>query len=103
MPGNIHLHRIAGLLRNLIAYYYNDDKHLYLLRVAQGLISAGKGLVSANPFYSDQFLYSKVSMAGLFIIANSMLDMQNIMVEKFHYVIYYLICSIYPRWLFTVN
>lgn len=87
----------------MASYYYNDKSHLYLIRVAQGILSAGKGVITANPFYSDLFLYSKVSMAGLFIVANCMLDMQNNLVDKFHYVIYYLVCSIYPRWLFMVT
>jgi 26S proteasome regulatory subunit N1 len=87
----------------LALYYHNDRGHEYLVRVAQGLVAAGKGLVSGNPFYSDGFLYSKVSMAGLFIMANAMLDMEHILIEKFNYVIYYLVCAIYPRWLFTVS
>jgi 26S proteasome regulatory subunit N1 len=74
-----------------------------LVRISQGLINAAKGVITACPFYSNGFLYSKVSMAGLFIIANGMLDCEHIMVGKFNYLIYYLVCSIYPRMMFTVN
>ena len=95
--------RISGLLRNLANYYYNDPGHVYLIRISQGLLSTGKGLLTANPFYSDLFLYSKTAMAGLFVVANCMLDMQTVFVDKFHYVIYYLVCSLYPRWLFTLD
>ena len=74
-----------------------------MVRIAQGLVNAAKGLVTASPFYSDGFLYSKVAMAGLFITANSMLDCENILVGKFNFVFYYLVCSIYPRMTFTVS
>lgn len=67
------------------------------------MVNAGKGVVTACPFYSDGFLYSKVSMAGLFIMANAMLDTEKILIEKFHFTIYYLVCSIYPRMAFTLN
>ena len=92
-----------GILRSLADYYEKDPDHLFLARISQGLVNAGKGLVTASPFYSNRLLYSKVAMGGLFIIANGMLDTENVFVKKFNYTIYYLICSIYPRMLFTVN
>lgn len=91
-----------GILRSLTSYYEKDPGHLYLAKIAQGLVGAGKGLVTGSPFYSNRLLYSKVAMAGLFIIANGMLDTENVMVGKFNYILYYLICSIYPRMMFTV-
>lgn len=84
-------------------HFSKDAERKYVIRISQGLLSAGKGLITGNPFYSDGFLYSKVSMAGLFVLANCMLDMTNLMVKKFNFCIYYLVCSIHPRWLFTVE
>lgn len=95
--------RIAGLLRDLTLYYSKDPNHGYMTRIAQGLLSAGKGLVTANPVYSDQFLYSKAGMGSLFLIANLMLDAEINFVTKFHYSLYYLVPAIYPRWLFTLD
>lgn len=95
--------RISGVLRNLALYYSKDPGHLYLIRISQGLICAGKGLVTGNPFYSDGFLYSKVAMAGLLITAVSMLDMENAVIGKFNFTLYYLACSLYPRMLFTLD
>lgn len=86
-----------------MAYFDKDPAHVYIAKIALGLVSAGKGLVTSNPFYSDQFLYSKVGMAGLFIITTSMLDMSVCFHEKFHYILYYLAVSLYPRWLFTID
>ena len=81
--------RIAGILRGLSAYYERDHKHIFLIRIAQGLLHSGKGLVTLNPFYSDRLLYSKVSMAGLIIVAHAMLDTENLLTGKYHYFIYY--------------
>jgi len=83
--------RVSGILRALATYYKKDPGHLFLVRIAQGFVNAGKGLVSANPFYSDGFLYSKVAMAGIFITAISLLDCENILVGKFNFVFYYLV------------
>jgi 26S proteasome regulatory subunit N1 len=72
--------KIAELLRGLALYYRSssDHSHVFLVRVAQGLLFAGKGIVTLNPFYSDKLLYSKVSMGGLIIVAAAMLDTENI-------------------------
>lgn len=95
--------RISGLLKDLSNYYSKDPNHDYMTKIAQGLLSAGKGLVTANPVYSDQFLYSKAGMGSLFLIANLMLDTEINFVTKFHYSLYYLVPAIYPRWLFTLD
>jgi len=34
--------RIAGLLRQLVGYYYKDPNHLFVVRIAQGLLHMGK-------------------------------------------------------------
>lgn len=95
--------KVADILRGLAFYYEKDHNHIFLIRVAQGLLFAGKGLVTLNPFYSDRLLYSKVSMGGLIIVANAMLDTENILCGKYHYLIYYLVNSLYPRMMFTLN
>ena len=94
--------RVAGILRGLASYYERDPKHMFLIRISQGLLHAGKGLVTLDPFYSDRLLYSKVSMSGLIIVANAMLDTENLLCGKYHYIMYYLVCSLYPKMLFTV-
>ena len=60
----------------------------------------GKGLLSAQPYYSDRFLLSKVSMAGIIILANAFLDTKNIIQSKRHWMIYYLGVAAYPKWRF---
>ncbi|KAJ6734149.1 26S PROTEASOME NON-ATPASE REGULATORY SUBUNIT [Salix purpurea] len=48
--------RIAGMLRNLSSYYYKDAPLLFCVRIAQGLVHLGKGLLTLNPYHSDRFL-----------------------------------------------
>ena len=98
--------RLAGILRQLAGYYGGESNfanHLYLVRIAQGLLHMGKGLITIQPYYQDKFLLNTVSMAGIIIVMNSCLDMTNIMLGKYSYLLYYLGLSMYPRMLFTVN
>lgn len=48
--------RIAQLLRQLSSYYDKEANHLFMVRIAQGLLFMGKGLISLSPFYSDRSL-----------------------------------------------
>merc|ERR1712087_925167 len=57
--------RIARMLRALTTYYQKDADHLYMIRIAQGLIHLGKGLLTIKCFHSDRFLLSKVSICGI--------------------------------------
>ncbi len=41
--------RLAGLLRSLSAYYAKEPALLFLVRVAQGLVHMGKGLMTLAP------------------------------------------------------
>jgi 26S proteasome regulatory subunit N1 len=63
----------------------------------------GKGLVTIQPYYYDRFLLNKVSMAGIIILANSLLDMEKIILDKYHFVLFYLALSVYPKMLFLVR
>jgi 26S proteasome regulatory subunit N1 len=57
--------RIAGLLRQLSGYYLKDPDHLFTVRIAQGLLHLGKGLLSLNPYNGHGNLVSKVGLAGI--------------------------------------
>lgn len=97
--------RLAGILRQLASYYGGESSyssHLYLVRVAQGLLHMGKGLLTIQPYYYDKFLMSNVGMAGIIIVMHSCLDMNNIIIGKYSYLLYCLGLSMYPRMLFTV-
>lgn len=44
--------RLAGLLRQLSAYYHKEPVLLFLVRVAQGLVHMGKGLLTLAPAHA---------------------------------------------------
>jgi 26S proteasome regulatory subunit N1 len=48
-------------------------------------------------------MQEKVSMAGIFTMLCSCLDMENIILGKYHYMMYYLGISLYPKMLFTLD
>ncbi|XP_058221660.1 26S proteasome non-ATPase regulatory subunit 2 homolog A-like [Rhododendron vialii] len=50
--------RIAGMLRNLSSYYYKEASLLFCVRITQGLVHMGKGLMTLGPYHSERFLLS---------------------------------------------
>ncbi|CAL5381212.1 unnamed protein product [Camellia sinensis] len=50
--------RIAGMLCNLSSYYYKEASLLFCVRIAQGLVHLGKGLLTLAPYHSERFLLS---------------------------------------------
>ena len=95
--------RLASQLRQLSSYYYKDPSLLFLVRVAQGLVHLGKGLLTLSPSHSDRSLNSNVALAGLITIAFSMLDMKHTILGKYHYMLYYIFVAAQPRMLMTVD
>lgn len=63
----------------------------------------GKGLLGLNPFHSDKSLFSNVSLAGLLTVLYACTDMKTFIAGKYHYFLFYLTLSIYPRMLITLN
>ncbi|XP_059449342.1 26S proteasome non-ATPase regulatory subunit 2 homolog A-like isoform X3 [Corylus avellana] len=95
--------RIAGMLRNLSSYYYKDASLLFCVRIAQGLVHLGKGLLTLNPYYSERYLLSPTALAGLVTMLHACLNMKAIILGKYHYVLYFLVLAMQPRMLMTVD
>eukprot|EP00252_Welwitschia_mirabilis_P007291 TRINITY_DN1852_c1_g1_i1.p1 TRINITY_DN1852_c1_g1~~TRINITY_DN1852_c1_g1_i1.p1 ORF type:complete len:893 (+),score=200.52 TRINITY_DN1852_c1_g1_i1:210-2888(+) len=95
--------RIAGMLRGLSSYYYKDPSLLFCVRIAQGLVHLGKGLLTLNPYHSDRFLLSHSALAGIITLLHGCLDMKSIILGKYHYVLYFLVLAMQPRMLMTVD
>jgi 26S proteasome regulatory subunit N1 len=95
--------RIAGQLRQLASYYGKDPNALLLIRVAQGLVFAGKGLVSASPLHSDRFLVNPVALGSLIVLFHACLDLRSTILANAHYMLFYLVPAIFPRMLVTLN
>nr|XP_023901397.1 26S proteasome non-ATPase regulatory subunit 2 homolog A [Quercus suber]POE49616.1 26s proteasome non-atpase regulatory subunit 2 like a [Quercus suber] len=95
--------RIAGMLRNLSSYYYKDASLLFCVRIAQGLVHMGKGLLTLNPFHSERFLLSPTALAGITVMLHACLDMKTVVLAKYHYMLYFLVLAMQPRMLMTVD
>ena len=69
--------RVAGLLRQLSSFYHKEANHLFVVRIAQGLLHMGKGLVTISPDHSDKLLTSAPALAALVVCAHMCLDIKN--------------------------
>ena len=56
-----------------------------------------------NPFHSDRFLFSNVSLAGLLTAVIAGTEMDTFFCGKHHYFLFYLTLSMYPRMLICLN
>ena len=96
--------RLAQLLRQLASYYHRDQNSLFMVRIAQGLLHMGKGSMSINPFHSDRQVLSRVAAAGLLTVLVAMIDAkQFILADSHHYLLYFLITAMHPRFLVTLD
>ncbi|XP_059659806.1 26S proteasome non-ATPase regulatory subunit 2 homolog A [Cornus florida] len=95
--------RIAGMLRNLSSYYYKEASLLFCVRIAQGLVHLGKGLLTLSPYHSERFLLCPTALAGIVTLLHACLDMKAIILTKYHYVLYFLVLAMQPRMLLTVD
>jgi 26S proteasome regulatory subunit N1 len=95
--------RVSGNLRQLASYYYKDPDHLFVVRIAQGLVHMGKGLIGVNPIHSDNFLVYNVGLAGIITVLFSAADMKSTLMGNHNYLLYYLVLAMYPRMMVTLN
>jgi 26S proteasome regulatory subunit N1 len=95
--------RIHGLLRQLSEFYSREADHLFVVRLAQGLNSMGKGLIGLSPFHSDRLLMSGPALAGILTVLHACMDMQATLLDKYHYLLYFLTTAMNPRVLSTVD
>merc|ERR1712244_7818 len=116
--------RIARMLRDLTEYYGKEANHLYIIRIAQGLIHLGKGLLTVKCFHSDRFLLNKVSICGILTVLFANIGTSHppkqdpsstekyippwsgntiSLLSDFHYLLYTLNMCIKPRMLITLD
>ena len=95
--------RLGGQLRQLASYYAKEPNPLFLVRIAQGLVFAGKGLVSASPLHSDRLLVSPVALGSLIVLFHACLDMKSTILSNAHYMLFYLVPALFPRMLVTLD
>lgn len=95
--------RVAGLLRQLATFYAKEANPLFMVRIAQGLLHAGKGLVTLSPFHSDRMLLSLPAVAGLLTVLYSSFDLKSSILGKHHFLLYTLATAFRPRMLLAVD
>jgi len=95
--------RIATLLRSLSVYYTKEPNHLFLVRVAQGFLHMGKGLLTINPYHLDSLVYIPSAAAALVALAHTALDMRHSVLSKRHYMLYCIAPAMRPRMLVTLD
>lgn len=95
--------RLAQLLRQLASYYHRDHESLFMVRIAQGLLHMGKGTLSLSPFHTDRQILSRVSAGGLLAVMVAMLDAKQFITSKSHYLLYFLVTAMHPRFLVTLD
>ncbi|CAN9201903.1 unnamed protein product [Alternaria alternata] len=95
--------RLAQLLRQLASYYHRDPNALFMVRIAQGLLHAGKGTLSLNPFHTDRQVLSRVAASGLLTVLVSLIDAKSFVAGDSHYLLYYLATAMSPRFLITLD
>lgn len=95
--------RLAQLLRQLASYYHRDQQSLFMVRIAQGLLHMGKGTLSISPFHTDRQVLSRVSAAGLLSVLVAMIDAKQFVTDNSHYLLYYLVTAMHPRFLVTLD
>ncbi|KAI9821801.1 MAG: proteasome regulatory particle base subunit [Pycnora praestabilis] len=95
--------RLAQLLRQLASYYHRDQNSLFMVRIAQGLLHMGKGTMSVNPFHTDRQVLSRVAAAGLLTVLVSMIDAKQFILADSHYLLYFVVTAMHPRFLVTLD
>jgi len=95
--------RLAGLLRALAQYYAKDADTLFIVRIAQGMLYMGKGLMSINPCFSDRFLMDNVGLGSIVVLLHAVLQLKQTILAKSHYLLFHIVPAMHPRWLVTVD
>ncbi len=95
--------RIALQLRNLSTYWGKDASTLFVVRLAQGMLHMGKGLMTISPTYSDRLLTSPTALAGILTVMHSCLDLKGIIIGQYHYMLYMIAPAMQPRMLVTLD
>ncbi|OSX63471.1 hypothetical protein POSPLADRAFT_1180395 [Postia placenta MAD-698-R-SB12] len=95
--------RLAQMLRQLAGYYHKEPDCLFMVRIAQGLVHMGKGTITVNPFFSDRNIMSRTAVAGLLATLIAFTEAKGFVLDKYHWMLYFLVTAMYPRFLITLD
>eukprot|EP01054_Gregarina_sp_Poly1_P000641 Gregarina_sp_Poly_1__640@NODE_1150_length_4930_cov_138_418877_g792_i0_p1_GENE_NODE_1150_length_4930_cov_138_418877_g792_i0NODE_1150_length_4930_cov_138_418877_g792_i0_p1_ORF_typecomplete_len1128_score219_80RPN1_RPN2_N/PF17781_1/1_8e54RPN1_C/PF18051_1/2e03RPN1_C/PF18051_1/1_2e20PC_rep/PF01851_22/40PC_rep/PF01851_22/8_6PC_rep/PF01851_22/28PC_rep/PF01851_22/7_7e03PC_rep/PF01851_22/6_1e06HEAT_2/PF13646_6/90HEAT_2/PF13646_6/0_58_NODE_1150_length_4930_cov_138_418877_g792_i014984881 len=96
--------RVAQILRGLAHFYGVDANALFLVRVSQGLLYSGKGLMSLSPLHFDRRLLDKNALAGLLAFCvQALFTKDTLCSPRYHLNYFHLAPALHPRWLITLD
>ena len=95
--------RVAGLLRSLAAYYNEETNPLFMVRIAQGLLHMGKGIITLDPIYSHKLLLNNIGMSGVLVALYAFTETEGLLCGKHQYLIYSLALAMKPKLIMTVD
>jgi 26S proteasome regulatory subunit N1 len=95
--------RIASMLRSLSGFYCKDSSTLFLVRISQGLLHLGKGLLTLAPHRADRTLVSNVALSCLAAFMFICTEMKESILGSSHYLLYTLVPAIRPRFVVTLQ
>ena len=95
--------KVGLMLRQLALYYQRDADCLFVVRLAQGLVHLGKGLLSLAPVQCNRTLLSPSGTAGLVSLLLVMADAQHLLIEKNSFLLFLLVPAIAPRFVLTLD
>jgi 26S proteasome regulatory subunit N1 len=95
--------RVAGLLRSLASYYNEETNPLFMVRVAQGLLHMGKGIITLDPVYSHKLLINNIGLSGVLITLFGFTETEGLMCGKHQFLLYSLALGMKPKLVMTVD
>jgi len=95
--------RIAGILRQLSSFFAKEANLLFVTRLAQGMLHAGKGLVTIAPLHSDRLLMAPAVVSSLLTLLVTLLDAEHTLHGRYHYLMYSIAAAMHPRSIITVD
>lgn len=95
--------RLGGQMRQLAAFHSDETSQLMMVRIAQGLLHMGRGLLTLNPVHSNNFLVSNVAIAGLLISVLSFTEVEGLINGRHQFLLYSLALAMNPRMTMIVN
>ena len=95
--------RVGGLLRNFAGFYTEESNPLFMVRIAQGLLYMGKGLLTLDPVYSHKLLINARGIAGVLITLFSFTETEALICGKHQFLLYSLALAMKPKYVMTVD
>jgi len=75
-----------------------------MVRIAQGFLYMGKGLMTLNPIHSHGLLINPVTLGSLLILMVTMMNSKELLfTHNMHYLLYYITPAMTPRYLICID